>query len=137
MAAFTPTPADRLAGSSPSIWVEFTALAKQHGAVNIGQGFPDYSSCPQYVLDALAQATAKTPALNQYTRGFGHPPLVNQLASLYSRLLGRPVDANKEILVTVGAYQALFYAIFAFVNPGDEVWLSLRIRQQNKSPSVS
>lgn len=117
--------------------MEFTALAREAGAVNIGQGFPDYASCPAYVQEALAKATLEQPLLNQYTRGFvsafitcriiiteqsqGHPRLVNQLGKLYSQLLGHPVDPQKEILVTVGAYQALFYAIFAFVNPGDEV----------------
>lgn len=115
--------AERLAGSSPSVWVEFGALAKKHEALNVGQGFPDYASCPAYVQRALAEATVQKPLLNQYTRGFGHPPLVQQLSSLYSKLLSRGVDANEEILVTVGAYQALFYSIFAFVNPGDEVLL--------------
>ncbi len=53
----------------------------------------------------------------------GHPRLINALAPVYERLLGRqsPLDVNKEILVTDGAYEALFTAIMGLVNPGDEV----------------
>ena len=53
----------------------------------------------------------------------GHPRLVNALSQLYTKLLARPeaLDPNKEILVTDGAYEALFCAILGHVNPGDEV----------------
>lgn len=51
----------------------------------------------------------------------GHPRLVNALSKLYSQLIGRQIDAKSEILVTVGAYEALYCALMGLVNPGDEV----------------
>ena len=51
----------------------------------------------------------------------GHPRLVAALAGLYSKLVGQPIDAKKEILVTVGAYQALYSTLMALVDQGDEV----------------
>lgn len=94
----------------------------EHNPVNLGQGFPDFAP-PSHVTSALAQATTSTTNvnLNQYTRGFGHPRLVKALSQLYSKLIGRNIDANSEILVTCGAYEALYATIMAFVNPGDEV----------------
>ena len=51
----------------------------------------------------------------------GHPRLVNALSKLYSNLVGREINAQKEILVTVGAYEALYCTFMGLVNPGDEV----------------
>ncbi|CAB4054956.1 CCBL [Lepeophtheirus salmonis] len=59
--------------------------------------------------------------LHQYTRGFGHPRLIQALSKLYGRLLNHPVDPLKEVLVTDGAYEALFTSIMGHINPGDEV----------------
>lgn len=59
--------------------------------------------------------------MNQYTRGFGHPRLVQAIAKLYGTLIGREINANTEVLVTVGAYQSLFSAISGHVDHGDEV----------------
>merc|ERR1711899_263042 len=60
---------------------------------------------------------------HQYTRGFGHPRLINAISSLYTKLLHRSNNINpqKEVLVTDGAYEALFCAIMGNVNEGDEV----------------
>ncbi|KAK0404213.1 hypothetical protein QR680_017342 [Steinernema hermaphroditum] len=108
--------------SKPSIWVEFVTLAAECQAVNIGQGFPD-SPIPQFMSDLL-QNIAKHPERtdwHQYTRGFGHPRLVKALSNLYSDLLGNPVDAQQGVLVTVGAYLALYYTFLGWLNKGDEV----------------
>lgn len=51
----------------------------------------------------------------------GHPRLVNAISTLYSRLIERPIDPKTEVLVTVGAYEALYCALMGHVNPGDEV----------------
>ncbi|CAH0405753.1 unnamed protein product [Chilo suppressalis] len=105
-----------------SVWVEYIQLAAEYKpAVNLGQGFPDYPP-PEHVTKALAEiATGDNPLLNQYTRGFGHPRLVQNLAKLYSPLIGRELDPFNEILVTSGAYEALFSAILGHVDAGDEV----------------
>ncbi|CAJ0592606.1 unnamed protein product [Cylicocyclus nassatus] len=115
-------PAQRVEGSRPSLWVEFTALATQCQAVNLGQGFPD-GSMPKFVADILgniANHPEKT-AWHQYTRSFGHLRLVNVLSKLYGVLYNRQIDANDEVLVTVGAYLSLYYAFMGYLNHGDEV----------------
>lgn len=114
-------PAQRIAGMEESVWIEFGQLALEHKPLNLGQGFPDFAA-PDHVTKGLADATtSKNVLLNQYTRGFGHPRLVNALSKLYSKLINRPLDPLKELLVTIGAYEALFCAIQGHVNPGDEV----------------
>ncbi|KAH9396428.1 Kynurenine--oxoglutarate transaminase 3, partial [Tyrophagus putrescentiae] len=114
--------ASRLDGMSESVWVEFIQLALDYKPVNLGQGFPDFPA-PESVRLALADAAtgANQTALNQYTRGFGHPRLVGALAALYSKLTGHPLDPKKEVMVTTGAYQALYSAFMALVEQGDEV----------------
>uniref|UniRef100_A0A915K3E7 Aminotransferase class I/classII domain-containing protein n=1 Tax=Romanomermis culicivorax TaxID=13658 RepID=A0A915K3E7_ROMCU len=99
---------------------EFTTLAKEHNAVNVGQGFPD-TLPPKVLVDAVKSALSDDNfAMHQYTRGFGHPRLTNILAKLYSRLFNTTVDPMKDVTITVGGYNALFCAFFAFLNPGDE-----------------
>ncbi|XP_011304493.1 kynurenine--oxoglutarate transaminase 3 isoform X2 [Fopius arisanus] len=105
-----------------SVWVEYIGLALEYKPLNLGQGFPDFHA-PEHVTTALAKTvTSENPLLNQYTRGFGHPRLVNALGKLYSKLLNRNLDANNEILVTAGAYEALFSTLQGHTNPGDE-WI--------------
>lgn len=111
----------RLQGSTPSVWNEYIKLAMEYQPLNLGQGFTDYP-VPQYITDALVAATKNAnPLLNQYTRGFGHPRLVNALSVLYSQLLNRKIDPFTEVLVTTGAYEALYAAIQGHVDVGDEV----------------
>ncbi|VDN02087.1 unnamed protein product [Thelazia callipaeda] len=111
---------DRVKEVKPNIWVEFTSLAVECNAVNIGQGFPD-TPAPDFVVKMLENVT-KHPErtdFHQYTRSFGHPKLVHIL--LYSRTLGVDVDAQQNVLVTVGAYLSLYYAFMGWLNQGDEV----------------
>ncbi|KAI5632030.1 aminotransferase class I and II domain-containing protein [Phthorimaea operculella] len=112
----------RYGDGAKSVWVEYIHLAAEYKpAVNLGQGFPDYHA-PKHVTNALAEiATGDNPLLHQYTRGFGHPRLVQNLAKLYSPLIGRELNPMTEILVTSGAYEALFSAILGHVDTGDEV----------------
>lgn len=114
-------PADRLGNMQESVWVEFIQLALQYKPVNLGQGFPDFAA-PDHITKSLSEAVRNSNVLlNQYTRGFGHPRLVNAISKLYSKLIGRNLDPLKNILVTVGAYEALYCTIMGLVNPGDEV----------------
>lgn len=112
----------RYQGSEKSVWVEYIQLALDYKpACNLGQGFPDYPP-PKYVTDALAQvANGDNCLLHQYTRGFGHPRLVNAIGKLYSKLLNRELNPNTEILSTSGAYEALYSTIVGHVDEGDEV----------------
>jgi len=111
----------RYAGSEKSVWVEYIQLALDYKPLNLGQGFPDYAA-PDYVTKALADvAQSNNCLLQQYTRGFGHPRLVQALSKLYSQLIGREINPQTEILVTSGAYEALFSSIIGHVDEGDEV----------------
>ncbi|XP_077309077.1 kynurenine--oxoglutarate transaminase 3 isoform X1 [Lithobates pipiens] len=113
------TNAKRIQGIDSNVWVEFTALSADPSVVNLGQGFPDLPP-PSYVKEGLAQVSA-VDRLNQYTRGFGHPPLVDALSQVYGKVTGRKINPNKDILVTVGAYGSLFSAIMGLTEEGDEV----------------
>ncbi|CAB3221695.1 unnamed protein product [Arctia plantaginis] len=112
----------RYGAGEKSVWVEYIQLAAEYKpAVNLGQGFPDYHA-PDHVLKALSKAAlSENPLANQYTRGFGHPKLVQSIGKLYSPLISRDLDPQNEILVTVGAYEALYSAILGYVDEGDEV----------------
>jgi aspartate/methionine/tyrosine aminotransferase len=112
--------ADRVRSFGVTVFAEFTALANEVGAVNLGQGFPNFPA-PDFVKTAAQQAIAAD--LNQYARSAGHPRLVNALAALYSPLFGRTLNPLTEIVVTVGATEGIFATVQALVNPGDEVIL--------------
>jgi kynurenine--oxoglutarate transaminase/cysteine-S-conjugate beta-lyase/glutamine--phenylpyruvate transaminase len=100
---------------------QFTPLSAEVGAINCGQGFPDWPS-PAFVKDALRQATMEDNA-NQYCRSAGLPKLTQALAQRYSRFLGRQVDWATEVTIGVGASETLFAAMQALVDAGDEVLL--------------
>jgi kynurenine---oxoglutarate transaminase / cysteine-S-conjugate beta-lyase / glutamine---phenylpyruvate transaminase len=112
--------AQRVQDFSPSVFGEFTVLAQKHDAVNLGQGFPNFSA-PDFVKDAACAAIQAE--LNQYARSAGHPRLVNALAQVYSSLFQRELNPMTEIVTTVGATEGIFATIQALIDPGDEVIL--------------
>jgi methionine aminotransferase len=95
-----------------------SALAAQHGAVNLGQGFPDFD-CDPALLDKVDQAMRA--GHNQYPMMAGAPALREAIAAKIGALYGAAYDSLTEITVTAGATQALTTAIFCCVHPGDEV----------------
>ncbi|XP_066466604.1 kynurenine--oxoglutarate transaminase 1 isoform X2 [Tiliqua scincoides] len=113
--------ARRLEGVDKNIWVEFVQLAHAYKTVNLGQGFPNFAP-PDFVQEAfVAAVSGENTLLHQYTRAFGHPPLVSILARFFGKLLGRELDSLTDVMVTVGAYEALFCCFQALVDDGDEV----------------
>ncbi|NYG05909.1 N-succinyldiaminopimelate aminotransferase [Phycicoccus badiiscoriae] len=108
----------RMSGHGSTIFAEMTALATQHGAVNLGQGFPDTDG-PREMLDAAKAAI--DGGRNQYPPGPGVPELLDAIAAHQSRFYGLTVDPRTEVLVTVGATEAIAATILALCEPGDEV----------------
>lgn len=112
--------AQRVQGFGATIFAEMTALANQHGAVNLGQGFPDFAA-PDFIKEAARESIARD--INQYAPASGQPRLRRALANKMQRHYGIEVDPDREITVTVGATEAIFAAIMGLVDPGDEVIL--------------
>ncbi|WP_328831069.1 aminotransferase [Thermaurantiacus tibetensis] len=103
-----------------TIFEEMSALAARHGAINLGQGFPDAAG-PDSVRQAAARFVADGP--HHYPRMRGVPELRQALARFYAETQGLAFDPETEIVVTSGATEALAAAILALVAPGDEVIL--------------
>ena len=114
----TPTLTSRLPKVGTTIFTVMSALANETGAVNLGQGFPDFG-CDPALLQAVTDAMAA--GHNQYPPMPGVPALRQAMAAKMLALYGRTVDANTEVTVTAGATQAILTAILAVVHPGDEV----------------
>ena len=108
----------RMAGFTSTVFAEMSGLATRPGAVNLGQGFPDTDG-PQEMLDAAVEAIRS--GLNQYPPGPGMPALLTAIAAHQSRFYGLDVDPDTEVLVTVGATEAIAAAILALCEAGDEV----------------
>jgi methionine aminotransferase len=117
-AVHTPTFRSRLPQVGTTIFTVMSALAQETGAVNLGQGFPDFDCDPAllgHVTDAMREG------LNQYPPMTGVGPLRNRVADKIQALYGRRYDAATEITITAGATQAILTAVLCCVHPGDEV----------------
>lgn len=119
--------ADRLNGlDQPTVWHEFSPLAAEYQAINLGQGFPDWQP-PDFVRQALRDSTT-----HQYARSAAHLPLATVLVQDYQerwkeecsdvRLL-LDMDPLTQVATTVGCTNGLYCAIQGLINPGDEVVL--------------
>jgi N-succinyldiaminopimelate aminotransferase len=118
MSARLPYLTAKLQGFGTTIFAEMSALATATGAVNLGQGFPDTDG-PLEVLQAAKEAI--DAGLNQYPPGPGMPVLRSAVAEHQRRFYGLDYDPDGEVLVTVGATEALAAALLALVDTGDEV----------------
>ncbi|WP_298231813.1 pyridoxal phosphate-dependent aminotransferase [uncultured Azohydromonas sp.] len=114
----TPAFPSRLPQVGTTIFTVMSALAHAHGAVNLGQGFPDFEGDPRLV-DAVGEAMRS--GLNQYPPMTGVPALRAAVADKVQALYGHRYDADSEITITAGATQAILTAILCCVHPGDEV----------------
>ena len=108
----------RLPQVGTTIFTVMSALATEHGAVNLGQGFPDFD-CDPALLEAVQSAMRE--GLNQYPPMAGVPALREAVAAKIAALYGRAYDAGTEITITAGATQAILTAVLCAVHPGDEV----------------
>ena len=108
----------RLPAVGTTIFTVMSALAQEHRAINLGQGFPDFG-CDPRLVDAVTQAMQA--GHNQYPPMPGVPALREGIAAKIATLYGHRYDPLTEITVTAGATQAILTAVLALVHPGDEV----------------
>jgi kynurenine---oxoglutarate transaminase / cysteine-S-conjugate beta-lyase / glutamine---phenylpyruvate transaminase len=131
---------------APTVWQEFSPLAVQYQAINLGQGFPDWEP-PDFVIDSMM--TSISPPLpsstssasisplatvgrgaNQYARSYAHMPLAIALADIYTHRWrdvlppeNGPIDPHTQVATATGCTNVLFCALQGLLNPGDEVIL--------------
>src|SRR3954453_7891994 len=106
-----------LSATGTTIFTVMSALAVEHGAINLGQGFPDYDG-PEDVIEAAAAALKD--GRNQYPPLTGVPELRQAVAAHNRRFYGIEADPNAEVVVPSGATEAITACLMAVLNPGDE-----------------
>ncbi|MEZ4648397.1 MAG: aminotransferase class I/II-fold pyridoxal phosphate-dependent enzyme [Candidatus Eisenbacteria bacterium] len=112
--------ASRLHGFETTIFAEMTRLAELHGAVNLSQGFPDFSG-PEFLKEAAIQAIEADH--NQYARSAGLPQLTEAIAESQAGRFGLHYDPGTEVCVFSGATEGIACAFLGLIEPGDEVVL--------------
>jgi aminotransferase len=118
MSEFPVRVARRTLTFTESVIREMTRVAREEGAINLAQGFPDFPA-PGLLKDAAAQAIQDD--INQYAITWGAPRLRAALEQKYARLYGLDIDGTRELTVTCGATEAMAAVMLAVVDPGDEV----------------
>src|SRR5947209_17943371 len=108
----------RIAGFKESVIREMTRLAHQHGAVNLAQGFPDFSA-PASVKRAAQDAIGAD--INQYSITWGLKPFRQAISDYYQRFYALHFDPEREITVCCGATEGMMATLLALLNTGDEV----------------
>jgi len=127
-----PAPADKLPWVGTTIFTLMSRLAQEHGAVNLGQGFPDFPP-PAALIEAVARHMRA--GRNQYAPMAGLPALCEQIARKLALTQGATIDPDAEITVTAGGTEAIFCAVQAAIGPGDEAIL-LEPAYDSYAPSV-
>ena len=113
-----PELSNRTATFTDSVIRRMTRISNKYGAVNLSQGFPDFEP-PREILDRLAEVTNED--FHQYSITWGAQNFREALAEKQSRLMGRSIDPNGEIVVTCGSTEAMMAAMMSVTNPGDKV----------------
>jgi aspartate/methionine/tyrosine aminotransferase len=113
-----PIPSDRTNKFTESVIRRMTRVANSCGAVNLSQGFPDFSP-PAELLAAAAEAAKNGP--HQYAVTWGAPAFRTALAKKQSRWMGLPLNPDEHVVVTCGSTEAMMASMLAVVNPGDKV----------------
>jgi aspartate/methionine/tyrosine aminotransferase len=108
----------RIADFKDSIFGVISRLAREHGAVNLGQGFPDFDG-PEWIKDIAYRKMQE--GHNQYAPFSGTVNLRTEVANYYKAFYGLAYDPETQVTITVGATEAIYLVITALVNPGDEV----------------
>jgi len=101
-----------------SVIREMTRLALKHNAVNLSQGFPDFSA-PEEIKEAARQAISDN--INQYAITWGAKPLRDAVVEKFERTQGVKYDPEREITICCGSTEAMMSAMMAIINPGDEI----------------
>lgn len=109
---------DRTAGFTDSVIRRMTRVSMQYGAVNLSQGFPDFEP-PKELCDRLAEVAHED--FHQYAVTWGAQNFREALAEKQSKLMGRQIDPNREVVVTCGSTEAMMAAMMTVTNPGDKV----------------
>lgn len=111
-------PGSKLPDVGTSIFAVMSALANEHGAINLSQGFPDFN-CPDELIALVTKYMQE--GYNQYAPMPGMPALRHKISEKTEKVYGYRPDPDQEVTVTSGATEALFAAITAVVKSGDEV----------------
>ena len=109
---------ERTKDFTDSVIRRMTRVSLQYGAVNLSQGFPDFDP-PKEILDRLAEVSHEN--YHQYSITWGAQNFREALAEKQSRLMGRTIDPNGEIVVTCGSTEAMMAAMMTVTDPGDKV----------------
>lgn len=109
---------ERTKDFTDSVIRRMTRVSLQYGAVNLSQGFPDFDP-PKEILDRLAEVSHEN--YHQYSITWGAQNFREALAAKQSRLMGRTIDPNGEIVVTCGSTEAMMAAMMTVTDPGDKV----------------
>jgi len=128
-----PAPTSKLPHVGTTIFTVMSRLAQQHGAIDLSQGFPDFSTPPRLVELVTHHMTA---GVNQYAPMPGSLSLRSAIAAKVLDLYARRVDPESEVTVTSGATEAIFAAVQAVVHAGDDVLL-LEPAYDSYEPSVA